>query len=77
MPRRRSTPTPTGSLPSVPVRVAGASFLAQTLNRPYDNPKDHSSFNVAREISPKLCPIIMKNFTPPFGSRAQITANFR
>src|SRR5690349_10907776 len=54
MPRRRSTPTPTGSLPSVPVRVAGASFLAQTLNRPYDNPKDHSSFNVAREISPKL-----------------------
>jgi nitronate monooxygenase len=32
----------------------GASFLAQTLNRPYDNPKDHSGFNVAREISPKL-----------------------
>ena len=32
----------------------GASFLAQTLNRPYDNPKDHGGFNVAREISPKL-----------------------
>lgn len=32
----------------------GASFLAQTLNRPHDNPKDHGGFNVAREISPKL-----------------------
>jgi nitronate monooxygenase len=32
----------------------GASFLAQTLNRPYDNPKVHGGFNVAREISPKL-----------------------
>lgn len=32
----------------------GASFLAQTLSRPYDSPKDHGGFNVAREISPKL-----------------------
>ena len=32
----------------------GASFLAQTLSRPYDNPKDHGGFNAAREISPKL-----------------------
>lgn len=31
-----------------------ASFLVQTLNRPYDNPRDHGGFNVAREISPKL-----------------------
>jgi nitronate monooxygenase len=31
-----------------------ASFLAQTLQRPYDNPRDHGDFNVAREISPKL-----------------------
>jgi nitronate monooxygenase len=32
----------------------GASFLAQTLKRPYENPKEHGGFNVAREISPKL-----------------------
>jgi hypothetical protein len=32
----------------------GASFLAQTLDRPYDNPNDHGGFNAAREISPKL-----------------------
>lgn len=30
----------------------GASFLAQTLKRPYDSPREHGGFNVAREISP-------------------------
>ncbi|MCK1513144.1 hypothetical protein IVB22_11290 [Bradyrhizobium sp. 190] len=32
----------------------GASLLAQTLDRPYENPNDHGGFNAAREISPKL-----------------------
>lgn len=36
------------------VSGVGASFLAQTLNRPYDDPREHGGFNVAREISPKL-----------------------
>lgn len=32
----------------------GASFLAQTLSRPYEKPTAHGGFDVAREISPKL-----------------------
>lgn len=32
----------------------GASFLAQTLSRPHDNPRDHGGFDVVRELRPKL-----------------------